>query len=193
MNRLVRFALLGLIGTSLPTLQGCIPLLAGAAVGTGVLIAEDRRSSGVYVDDQGVELKAGARIGDKYGSQTHVNATSFNKIVLLTGEVPDAAIRSDVATITSGVPGVRLVQNELAIGPASTLTNRARDTTTTANVKSRFIGKGKFQINHVKVVTEAGAVYLMGLVKRAEAKDASEIAASSAGVKKVVQVFEFLD
>ena len=193
MNRLVRFALLGLIGTSLPTLQGCIPLLAGAAVGTGVLIAEDRRSSGVYVDDQGVELKAGARISDKYGSQTHVNATSFNKIVLLTGEVPDAAIRSDVATITSGVPGVRLVQNELAIGPASTLTNRARDTTTTANVKSRFIGKGKFQINHVKVVTEAGAVYLMGLVKRAEAKDASEIAASSAGVKKVVQVFEFLD
>ena len=193
MNRAIRCALLGLIGASLPALQGCIPILAGAAIGTGVLIAEDRRSSGVYVDDQGVELKAGARISDKYGPQTHVNATSFNKIVLLTGEVPDAATRSEVATITSGVPGVRLVQNELAIGPASTLTNRARDTTTTANVKGRFIGKGKFQINHVKVVTEAGVVYLMGLMKRAEAKDASEIAASSAGVKKVVQVFEFLD
>ncbi len=193
MNRAIRFALLGFVGAALPALHGCIPLVIGAAAGAGVLIAEDRRSSGVYVDDQGVELKAGGRISDKYWAQAHVNVTSFNKIVLLTGEVPDAAIRSDVATVAGGVPGVRLVQNELAIGPASTLTNRARDTTTTANVKSRFIGKGKFQINHVKVVTEAGVVYLMGLVKRAEARDATDIAASSAGVAKVVQVFEYLD
>ena len=193
MNHRVRLALLGLVAVSLPALHGCIPLVLGTAAGTGVLIAEDRRSSGVYIDDQGVELKAGSRISDKYGPQTHVNVTSFNKIVLLTGEVPDAAIRADVAAIAGGVPGVRLVQNELAIGAASSLTNRARDTTTTANVKSRFIGKGKFQINHVKVVTEAGVVYLMGLVKRAEARDATDIAASSAGVTKVVQVFEFLD
>lgn len=193
MNRRSGIAALLALGAALPVLQGCVPILAGAAVGTGVLIAEDRRSSGVYIDDQGVELKADGRISDRHGSRVHVNVTSFNKIVLLTGEVPDEATRADITTIASGVPGVRLVQNELAIGPASSLTNRARDTTTTSNVKSRFIAKGKFQINHVKVVTEAGVVYLMGLVKRAEAKDATDIAASSAGVVKVVQVFEYLD
>ncbi len=193
MRALVRVALLGLAGIVAPGLHGCIPIIAGTVAGTGVLIAEDRRSTGVYIDDQGVELKVGGQIADKYGSNTHVNVTSFNKIVLLTGEAPDAATRSDLAALATGVPGARMVQNEVAIGPASSLTDRAKDTATTANVKSRFIGKGKFQINHVKVVTEAGVVYLMGLVKRAEAKDATEIAATSLGVRKVVQVFEYLD
>jgi osmotically-inducible protein OsmY len=176
------------------SLQGCFPLFAvGAAAGTGALIAEDRRSSGTYVDDEGIELKVGNRIGEKYKDNTHVNATSYNKVVLLTGEVATADAKADIEAIARAVPGVRYVVNELVVGTVTTLTQRSGDTYTTTRVKTRFIDGRRFQANHVKVVTEAGSVYLMGIVKRDEAKAAGEIAAGTAGVKKVVQVFEYLD
>lgn len=184
--------LLAVLAGAVPALEGCVPVFAGAAVGAGALIAEDRRSSGTYIDDQGIELKAGNRIGEKY-QDLHVNVTSFNRVVLLTGEAPNAEAKADVGRIVLGVPGVRLVQNELAIGPASSQSARSNDTYITSKVKSRFIEQSKFQVNHVKVVTEAGIVYLMGLVKKKEGADAAEIAATTGGVGRVVQVFEYID
>jgi osmotically-inducible protein OsmY len=181
----------GLILAAAPLVQGCIPVVAGAA-GTGALIAEDRRSTGTYLDDQGIELKAGNRVSEKY-RDVHVNVTSFNRVVLLTGEAPDAAAKADIGAIVQSVAGVRMVQNEMTIGPASSLSARSNDTYITSKVKTRFIDQGKFQVNHVKVVTEASTVYLMGLVKRAEAKSATEVASTTGGVNRVVQVFEYID
>lgn len=176
------------------SLQGCIPLFAaGAAAGTGALIAEDRRTSGTYLDDEGIELKVVNRVSEKYKDNTHVNATSYNKVVLLTGEVATADAKAAIGAIATAVPGVRFVVNELVVGNVTTLTQRSGDTYTTTRVKTRFIDGSRFQANHVKVVTEAGIVYLMGIVKRAEAKAAGELASSVSGVKKVVQVFEYLD
>lgn len=191
MNRAAALAL-ALAASLLPALQGCVPVVAGAAVGSGVLIAEDRRSSGTFVDDQGIELKAGGRISEKVPA-AHVNVTSYNRVVLLTGEASTDAAKAEVGALARDVPGVRAVQNELAVRPNSSATARANDAAITANVKARFVQAGKFQANHIKVVTEANVVYLMGLVKRAEAADAARVAAGSRGVAKVVQVFEFLD
>ncbi|MCU0869097.1 MAG: BON domain-containing protein [Burkholderiales bacterium] len=184
--------LLAALAAATPALQGCLPVMAGAAVGGGVLIAEDRRSSGTYVDDEGIELRAASRITERV-PQAHVNVTSFNKVVLLTGEVPDAASRTEAAAIARAVPGVKTVQNELVVGPNSKLSDRTTDSYTTTKVKARFVDARRFQPNHVKVVTEAATVYLMGLVKAAEAKDAAEVAAATSGVAKVVQVFEIIE
>jgi osmotically-inducible protein OsmY len=182
------------LATTTVSLQGCLPLFAaGAAAGTGALIAEDRRTSGTYLDDEGIELKVGNRVSEKFKDNTHVNATSYNKVVLLTGEVATAAAKAEIGGIAAAVPGVRFVVNELVVGNVSTLTQRSGDTYTTTRVKTRFIDGSRFQANHVKVVSEAGIVYLMGIVKRAEAKAAGELASSVSGVKKVVQVFEYLD
>jgi osmotically-inducible protein OsmY len=189
MMRLASAALL--ILAAAPLLQGCVPVVAGAA-GTGALIAEDRRSSGTYLDDQGIELKAGNRVSEKY-RDVHVNVTSYNRVVLVTGEAPAAAAKADIGTIVQGVAGVRMVQNEMTIGPASSLSARSNDTYITSKVKTRFIDQGKFQVNHVKLVTDASTVYLMGLVKRAEAKSAAEVASTTGGVNRVVQVFEYID
>lgn len=188
----MRFAFLaGLILAAIALVQGCGTGGASAG-GTGALIAEDRRSTGTYVDDQGIEIKAGNRVSEKY-RDVHVNVTSFNRVVLLTGEATDAATKADIGAMVQGVPGVRMVQNEIAVGPASSLSARSNDTYITSKVKTRFIDQGKFQVNHVKVVAEASVVYLMGLVKRAEAKNAGEIAATTGGVARVVQIFEFID
>lgn len=183
-----------LVIASLPALQGCLPLVVagGAAAGTGALIADDRRTSGTYLDDEGIELKAGARIGEKYKDNTHVNVTSYNKVVLLTGEVATKEARADAEAIARGVPGVRYVVNELTVGVVSTLTQRSGDTYMTSRVKTNFIDGRRFQANHVKVVTESGIVYLMGLVRKSEAEAAADIAARTSGVKKVVQVFEYI-
>lgn len=189
---MMRLAFLaGLILAALPLVQGCVPVVAGA-VGTGALIAEDRRSTGTYIDDQGIELKAGNRVSERF-RDVRVNVTSFNRVALLTGEAPDAATKADIGQVVQGVPGVRVVQNEIVVGPVSSLSARSNDTYITSKVKTRFIDKGKFQVNHVKVVTEASTVYLMGLVKRAEAKNAGELAATTGGVNRVVQVFEYID
>ena len=175
-----------------PAMQGCVPVVAGTAVGAGVLLAEDRRSGGTYLDDQGIELKSTARVSEKLPA-AHVNVTSFNRIALLTGEAPTEQAKTEIGAIAQAVAGVRAVQNELSVRPNSSAGARANDAAITANVKARFVQAGKFQVNHVKVVTEANVVYLMGLVKRAEAADAANVAARSRGVSKVVQVFEFID
>lgn len=178
---------------AVPALQGCFPLVAAGAVGTGALIADDRRSSGTYLDDEGIEIKTGSRIGERFRDGVHVNVTSYNKVVLLTGEVFNEDMRLEVGKIAKGVDGVRYVVNETVVAPVSSLSSRSTDTLITSRVKSRFIEARKFQVNHVKVVTENRIVYLLGLVTKAEAESAASIAAKTGDVKKVVQVFETIE
>lgn len=184
--------LAGLLGLSAMTLSACAPLVVGG-VGAGALMLEDRRTSGTYLLDEEIELKAGSSLRESFGASTHVNVTSFNRRVLLTGEVPDAATRAKVKDLVVKVPNVRDIQDELSLVPASGYKARATDGYITAKVKTRFLDDKRFEANHVKVVTEANTVYLMGLVKREEGNAAAEIAARTGGVVKVVKVFEYLD
>jgi osmotically-inducible protein OsmY len=173
-------------------LNGCIPLVIGGAAATAQ-IATDRRTTGAQLDDEFIEDKAIAQIADRLKTDIHVNVTSYNGIALLTGEVPTEATKSDVAQIVRSMPKVRIVQNELVVGPTSRLSARTNDTFITSKVKARFVeAHSKFQINHVKVVTERNVVYLMGIVRRDEGDAAAEIARTTSGVERVVKVFEYI-
>lgn len=173
-------------------LAGCAPLvLGGAAVGT-VLVANDRRTAGIQLEDQAIELKSRNRARELVGDRGHVNVTSYNRIVLLTGEVPTDADRARVEEAVKGVDNVRSVINELAVMPASSLTERANDGLLTSRVKASFIDVKDLDATAVKVVTERGVVHLMGRVTEAEAQRATELARSVRGVQKVVRVFELI-
>lgn len=176
----------------LPVLQGCVTAVA-TGVGAGVMMADDRRTSGTYIEDEGIELKAFHRLDEKFANRAHINATSFNRHVLLTGEVPDQTAREEAEAIVRGIPNVKMVTNELQVAGISSLAERSNDTYITSKVKIRFVDARKFLLNHVKVVSEGGTVYLMGLVKHREADDAVEITRTTGGVRKVVKVFEYLD
>lgn len=177
----------------LPLMHGCAAVLLGGAAATGgYLVGEDRRAANIMADDQTIETRSGNRVADKYPN-AHINRTSFNKNVLLTGEAPDAAARSEIEKIVRGVDGVRNVYNEIQVGPPAPLSARTNDSYITSKVKGRFLDARRFNPVHVKVVTEAGTVYLMGLVKKQEANDATELARTTSGVNKVVRVFEFQD
>lgn len=183
---------------TLTALALCVPLLAGCVgaavvgVGAGALMAADRRSSEVYIADEGLELRASSRISEKYGDKVHVNVTSYNRMLLLTGEAPTPEIKSDVEKIAAGVPDVKSIANELAIAGPSSYGVRSNDAYITSKVKARFVDAGKFSANVVKVVTEAGVVFLLGIVTQAEADAAVEIARTTGGVLKVVRVFEIV-
>jgi osmotically-inducible protein OsmY len=180
-----------LLAAFVPILSGCFGAVA-VGVGTGALAFADRRSVETQVVDEGIELRAGNRISEKYGGNTHVNVTSYNRTVLLTGEVPNAATKADVEKIVAEVPNVKAISNELQVAAASTLVARSNDAIITSKVKARFIDANAFAANHVKVVTEAGVVYLMGLVSQKEANAAVEIARTTGGVQKVVRLFEII-
>ena len=173
-------------------LQGCLPLVVGAAAGGTALVATDRRTTGTQVDDELIEDKLSFSIRERFKGDFHINVTSYNGIVLLTGEVPAQAARADVGEMALTTPKVRAVQNELAVGPVTDINSRSNDTLITSKVKTRFVEANKFQINHVKVVTERGVVYLLGLVRRGEGDAASEIASTTSGVQRVVKVFEYV-
>lgn len=181
-----------LLALLIPTLQGCFPVVAGG-VGAGVVMATDRRTSGIYIEDQGIELKAQSRTSDKLKDQAHLNITSFNLSVLMTGEAQNEALRTEAENIVKTVPNVRQVFNEVTIGPNTPFSARSNDSYITTKVKARMVDANKFNANHVKVVTEAGAVYLLGMVTRKESEEATEIARTTAGVVKVVKLFEYLD
>lgn len=177
-------------------LSGCAPMAAigvGAGAGTGAVVSEDRRTSGMFIEDEAIELKTSRRLYEQLGNQVHINVTSFNRIVLLTGEAPSEAMKEEATRLARSIANVRNVINEITIGGKSTMSSRSNDTFITSKVKSRFLTSGKFQINHVKIITEKGVVFLLGMVKRAEADSATEIARSTSGVSRVVRVFEFLD
>jgi osmotically-inducible protein OsmY len=175
---------------SVPLLHGCAAAVIGGAAAGGYIVGEERRTAGALTDDQTIEFRVSSRVTEKYGS-AHVNSTSYNRLVLLTGEAPTAEAKADIEKIARSVPDVRGIYNELTVAPASPLSARANDTYLTSLVKTRFVDNGKFNPLHVKVVTEAGVVFLMGVVKRAEADAASDIASRTPGVKRVVRVFEY--
>ncbi len=171
--------------------SGCAPLMLGAAVGTG-LVAADRRSSGTQLEDEAIELKAANRIDEAVGTRVRVSVTSYNRQVLLSGEVPNEADRQRVQQIVSGVDNVRSVVNELALIDSPTLTQRTSDLVLSGRVKAGFIDNHELSSQAFKVVTERGIVYLMGRVTRREADLATEIARTTSGVKAVVRIFDYL-
>jgi len=170
-------------------LSGCAPLVVGGAVVTGVM-ATDRRTAGTQVEDEGIELKVAAAVRQGLGERVHLNATSYNRQVLLTGEARTAADKEQAERLARSQENVRLVVNDLAVMPPSTLTQRSRDAVLTGQVKAAFIDAKDLQANSVKVVTERGIVYLMGRVTPREAQRATDIARNIRGVTKVVRVFE---
>jgi len=173
-------------------LPACAPMLVGSAMVGGALASVDRRTAGTQVEDQAIELKGAARVRELAGEQAHVNVTSYNRIVLLTGEVPDAAARGAVEQAIGRIEGVRSVVNELAVMGKTTLTARSNDAVLSARVKAGFIDAKDLQVNTVKVTTERGVVHLMGRVTEREATRAVAVARSVPGVQKVVRVFEIL-
>ena len=182
---------LALAASSVPMLQGCFPIVAAGA-GGAVISVLDRRTSGTQVEDEGIELRAGSRLREKLGNRANINVTSYNRNVLLTGQVADEATRAEASTILAEVPNVRGVSNETEIAGVSSLTERSNDALITSKVKARILDSQRVSANHVKVVTEMSKVYLMGLLTETEAKAAKEVAASTGGVRKVVAIFEIV-
>jgi osmotically-inducible protein OsmY len=174
-------------------LQGCAPLLIGAGVGAGVMMADDRRTSATMLEDQTIEIKAGNLIRERFGDEARVGVTSFNRYVLLTGQVPTEEMKTEVGMLTLEVPNVRNIQNEVTVAGATSFMSRSNDGLLSTRVKGRLVQNKNVGANHVKVVTESGTVYLMGLVTRAESDEAAQTAATTGGVERVVKVFEYLD
>ena len=172
-----------------PLLTACAPVIVAGAAGAA-LVATDRRSTGAQLDDTTIETKIATTVASRYGDTVHFNVTSYNGIVLLTGEVPDAAIRSDVDALARGTERVRSVHDELVVGPVTDLSARTNDSYITSKVKTRFVESDKFSATQVKVVTERSVVYLMGIVTRVEADAAAQIASTTSGVTRVVKLFE---
>ncbi len=184
-------AALLLVATLGGLLSGCAPLMLGAAVGTG-LVASDRRTSGAQLEDEAIELKASNRITEAMGTRVRVNVTSYNRQVLLSGEVPNEADRQRVQQTVSGVDNVRSVVNELAITDSPTLSQRTSDLVLSGRVKAGFIDHQELSSQAFKVVAERGTIYLMGRVTKREADLATEIARTTSGVKAVVRIFDYI-
>ncbi len=172
------------------TLSACAPLLIGGAFVGGSMVALDRRTTGSQVDDQSIELKARARASDATGNRGNVSVTSYNRVVLLTGEVPTEADKLAAEQAVARVDNVARVVNELSIQIASSTSSRSNDVLLTSKVKATLIDARDLQAKAIKVVTERGIVYLMGIVTEREATRAATLTSSIAGVQKVVRVFE---
>lgn len=172
-------------------LGGCVAVAGGAMVG-GSMMAVDRRSTGAQLDDQTIDLRVASAIGTTIGERGHVNGSSYNRVVLLTGEVPAEADRSAVEAAVAKVENVRTVVNEIAVMPNSTLGQRTNDTIITGKVKAAFLDAKELQVASIKVITERGVVFLMGRVTETESNIAAHRARSVGGVQKVVKVFEII-
>lgn len=174
-------------------LSGCAPLILGGAMVGGSMMAVDRRTSGVQVDDQAIELKSIRRISEVMGDKGYVSVTSYDRVVLLTGQVPTAADKAMVEQAISRIDGVRSIVNELALTPfVASFINHSNDTLITSKVKASLIDAKDLQSGAFKVVTERSIVYLMGRVTEREANRAADIARGVSGVQKVVKVFEIV-
>lgn len=174
-------------------LTGCVPIILGGAAAGGVM-AVDRRSSGIYLEDQNIEMKASKNIADNIAkNDIHFNLVSYNRNVLITGEAINEETKTKAGDITKRIDNVRSVTNELAIGPKTELDSRTHDTYITSKVKTKILAENAFPSNTVKVVTENSVVYLMGILNHKEADIAADIAKNTEGVTKVVKVFEYTD
>lgn len=190
MRKTLLVSLLGL--AALVPLAGCVPVVAtGAAV--GVMMADDRRPSGTYLIDEENELKAGHRLREAGVQGVNANFTSYNKRMLITGQAATAELKAQVEAIARGLTDVREIYNEMAVAAPVGFGTRSQDGYVTAKVKTRLFDDDRVNANQVKVVTSAGVVYLMGLLKRDEAAAAAEVAAKTSGVTKVVKVVEYID
>jgi osmotically-inducible protein OsmY len=186
-----RTALAIVIAAATLSLQGCFPI-AAVGVGATALVVDDRRSPGFYIEDENIEWRARTVIVDRF-KNAHINVTSYNLSALITGEVPDERTKTEVGEAIRKVANVKNVTNELVVGGNSSLAARSNDALITTNVKARFLGAKGFSSNHVKVVTEAATVFLLGIVTKEEADAATEVARTTSGVSRVVKVFEYID
>lgn len=187
-----RLGLLALTVTLLTgTLSACVPLVMGGAVVTGMAMV-DRRSSGAQLDDEAIELRTSNRVRQAFGERVHINATSYNRQVLLTGEVGSSNDKQQAEQIAARVDNVRGVINELAVMGSSSLGTRSNDTVTTGRVKAALLDAPDLSGTAFKVVTERGTVYLMGRVTQREAERGTEVVRSVGGVQRVVRVFEYI-
>jgi len=174
------------------TLAGCAaPLILGGAA-VGGMVAIDRRTTGTQVEDEGIELRATNRIFGDHGDKVHVNVTSYNRQVLLTGEVPTQQVRDEVQQTVAKVANVRSIVNELAVMPSTPITQRSNDTFITGKMRASLVDAKDLSASAFKVVTERGVIYLMGIVSQREAARATAIARGVSGVRKVVRVFEYV-
>ena len=191
-NRMLkRLVLAAALTATLAGLTACFPLLLGGAVG-GALVATDRRTSGSVVEDEGIELRASSRIRENLGERAHINVTSYNRQVLLTGEVPNAQDKQLVEQIVSCVDNVRNIVNELAVIGNATLTQRSSDALVTGRVKAALVDAKDLFANAFKIVTERGTTYVMGRVTEREAKRATEVISSTSGVQRVVRILDII-
>jgi osmotically-inducible protein OsmY len=193
----MKFASNGLLATlALSTCLGtgliaCAPLVVGG-MAVGTMVAIDRRTTGAQVEDQGIELHASSRVGERLGDRGHVNITSFNRQVLLTGEVPSEADKQMVEQVVAKVENVRTTVNEIAVMTNTGMSQRSSDSLITGRVKAGLVDAKDIFAVAFKVVTERGTVYLMGRVTQKEAARATDVARSIDGVKKVVRVLEII-
>lgn len=197
MTHLNRIATLPVFLVVLLGLQGCAEMVVGGAA-AGASVAHDRRTPGTFVDDELIELKAVGKISDdkELSDQAHINVTSYNNIILLSGEVPTEEMRSRVAGLVRDLPKVRQVHNELVVAAPSSLLTRTSDSWITTKVKTNLLGikdMPEFDATRVKVISENGTVFLMGILKRSEADAATDVARRVSGVQRVVKLFEYLD
>lgn len=180
-----------LAATLAATLSACVPLVVGGAAVTA-MVAVDRRTSGAQLEDEGIELRGASRLREAFGDRAHINITSYNRQVLLTGEVPDDAARQQAEQIISRVENVRTIVNELAPMPNTSLSQRSSDVLVTGKVKASLVDAKDLYVAAFKVVTERGTVYLMGRVTQREADRATAIARQVNGVARVVRIFEII-
>ena len=176
--------------TALPLLQGCVPAVIAGGAAAGVMSAYDRRSTGVQADDETTEWKAAQRVPEKFQALSHLNFTSYNHRVLITGEVPNEEAKEIIGEQTRQLEGVKEVFNEVNIASPSSFGNRSNDSYITSKLKARLVDSNQLSANHIKVVTENGVAYLMGIVNDREAKVAVAIARTTDGVRRVVNIME---
>ena len=193
MTRGICWHVAGPLSLAAALLAGCVPMVVGTAVVGGAIVATDRRPGGSQVDDELIQMKAGSRLGEAFpDGRVRVNVTSYNRVVLLTGQVPNDADKATVEQVVAKVDNVQSVINELSVGPATTFGERSRDAFVTTKVKASIVDSQDLFANSIKIVTHRGVVYLMGRVTEREANHAAELARGVSGVNKVVKVFEII-
>jgi osmotically-inducible protein OsmY len=173
-------------------LSACAPLVVGSAMMGSALMMADRRSTGAQVDDQAIEIKAATRLRERFGKDAHLNVTSYNRLVLITGEVATPEDLAKAKVVVESLDNVRSVVNEAQVDFQSSMSSRASDALLTSKVRVTLVDAKDLLANAFKIVTERGTVYLMGRVTAREAKRATDLARAIPGVKKVVQVFEVI-
>jgi osmotically-inducible protein OsmY len=184
-------AALVLTAAAAATLSACAPIVLGGAA-VSALVAVDRRTSGAQIEDETIELRAASRMRGTFGDRAHINVASYNRQVLLTGEVASEQVRQQAEQIATRVENVKGVVNELAVMPPTSLMQRSSDTLVTGKVKASIVDDSSLSVSAFKVLTERGTVYLMGLVTAREADRATQIARHIDGVQRVVRVFEII-